>query len=110
MSAPTEEEIRAAIEVSADKRQADIGQLICAYTAPLEWEPSELRGPAYGGCLWDNLRPTEAERLSAHLETVYESLDGPIERMIREAIVSAALAFAAECPDAPRATREAVTA
>jgi hypothetical protein len=102
----TEAEIRAAIEASLNigASDADVGELVYDFLRVIRYEAPKDRGPNYGGCLWDDLKPSQAAILEARLEQVYLDLDGPIERMIVDAVTAAALAFAAEYPEAPRAT------
>lgn len=102
----TEAEIRAAIEDALDHSTIDIGQLIYSFLQPIDYIPEPERANCRPA-LWDNLRPSEAARLSELVERVYCDLEPEIERMIADAVVGAALAFAAEYPDAPRAIVEA---
>lgn len=109
MSAPTEEEIRAAIarEWGRQPRQDSVTG------RPTGLPIGGVYSDGVGACLGlldrlynlDDLRKSECDRLD---ELVYAAVD-PIrdetQRRINEALVSAALAFAAECPDAPRAER-----
>jgi hypothetical protein len=54
--------------------------------------------------LWDDLRPSEAKRLHDLIaEHVKEALEASWAAVVSE-VVAAALTFAAEYPDAPRAT------
>lgn len=100
----TEDEIRAAIEASLDRAPSpDVGELIYEFLRVLRYEAPKDRGPNYGDCLWDDLRPSQAAVLSARIDGIYLDLEGPIEHMIIDAVTAAALAFAAEFPDAPRA-------
>ena len=103
--APTEAEIRAAIEASLNigASGVEVGELVYDFLRVIRYEAPKDRGPNYGGCLWDDLKPSQAAILEARIEQVYQDLDGPIERMIVDAVTAAALAFAAEHPDAPRA-------
>ena len=100
----TETEIREAIEASLNRAPSpEVGELIYDFLRVIRYEAPKDRGPNYGGCLWDDLKPSQAAILEARIEQVYQDLDGPIERMIVDAVTAAALAFAAEHPDAPRA-------
>ena len=65
--------------------------------------PFDAVGPQDGP--WTDLRPSEAARLCAILEAAETEAFARCEAMLVEAAVSAALRFAAECPDAPRAVR-----
>jgi hypothetical protein len=111
-AALTEAEIRAAIEASLNigVNDADVGGLVCDFLRVIHYEAPKDRGPNYGGCLWDDLKPSQAAILEARVEQVYLDLDEPIERMIVDAVTAAALAFAAEFPDAPRAMVPAAVA
>lgn len=102
-TAPTEAEIR---EILAEA-EPDIGELISEFTNLLAYVPPGSRGPAYTPGLWDDLRPSQENRLLDLLDNVYEELKEAIRKMIEDRVVAAALAFAAEFPDAPRAQREA---
>jgi hypothetical protein len=59
---------------------------------------------------FDDLRKSETDRLDDLAEQAINLIRADARRRINEALVSAALAFAAEHPDAPRATREAAAA
>jgi hypothetical protein len=110
MSAPTEEQIRAAIAREWGRwpgRDSITGK---PTGFPIEGQFSDGVGACLGllDGLFDvaDLRPSEQERLD---ELVYQAV-GPIRddtrRMINEALVAAALAFAAEYPGTPRPRRE----
>jgi hypothetical protein len=115
MAAPTEEEIRSAVKAALDERgDIDIGQWVHDLAAPIGYHARDLDAPRGTGtswsspCLWDDLRPTEAERLSDLLEAIYHQADAweaEVLAKITEAVVAAGVQFAAEYPDAPRARR-----
>lgn len=67
------------------------------YVAPTE------RGPGYSGALWDNLRPSEAARLDELLNRAWDQAEPTMSKLLEDAITEAAMAFAREFPDAPRA-------
>jgi hypothetical protein len=97
----TEAAIREAVRSAA--AGADVGELVCEFLAPIRYVPRGERGPAYRGALWDDLRASETARLDAIIEQVYQDLEGLICDSIETRVVAAALTFAAEYPDAPRA-------
>lgn len=105
MGAPTEAEIRAAI----DEANPDFGELVYEFTRCVSYADPGTRGFAYEPRLYEDLRPSERERLEALLSEVYD-LEEPVLKMIEDRVVAAVLTFAAEYPDAPRAIREAVAA
>ena len=110
MTAPSEQEIREAVQAALDDSSVDIGEWVHTMLAPLLFVPPGERGPAYEVGLWDDLRPSQAERLDNLIEGVYiriQPLEEEVTTKIREAIVEAALTFAAEYPDAPRGRQEA---
>jgi hypothetical protein len=55
----------------------------------------------------EDLRESEIARLDALADLAVRSIRDDARRRINEALVAAALTFAAEHPDAPRAPREA---
>jgi hypothetical protein len=109
MIAPTEQEIRTAIQAALDDSDIDIGAWVHDLVRPLSYAPPEQRGNNYGGCLWDDLRPSQAALLEALIEGIYnkvQPLEDDVTARIRESVVEAALEFAAAYPDAPRANVE----
>lgn len=96
----TEAEIRAEIDRTLDPIAADIGSLIYDYQGPINYVAPDQGEPA---SLWRNLRPSEAQRLDELQGAMYRELEPVIDALIRDAVVKAALTFAAEYPDAPRA-------
>ena len=99
----TEAIVREAVRGALERETTDVGALVDQYLGPIHWIPrGERVAGAYRGALWDDLRPSEAERLAELAGSVYD-LEESIERMITDAVVAAALAFAAEFPEAPRA-------
>jgi hypothetical protein len=112
VNVPTEEEIRAAIAREWGVQPGQDSVTGDPVGLPIEVEFSDGVGATMRllDGLFDvnDLRDSEEERLN---ELVYAAVD-PIRdetrRRIDEAVVSAALAFAAEHPDAPRATRLAI--
>lgn len=115
MSAPTEAEIREALTRALDKHLPDID--LCGWVydigTPLLYRPSEERDDS-DRCLWDDLRKSEAARLTALREAIYAEADAwqlEIVGRIVDALVAAGVRFAAEYPNAPRAEhREEVMA
>ena len=76
---------------------------------PLQYAPEDERLPSYRYGLWDDLRPSEDAYLTGLCDAIYEEIQ-PIQRdvtaRIADAVVRAALTFAAAYPDAPRAVLE----
>jgi hypothetical protein len=118
MTAPTEAEIREAIERSAT-RYSNAGkdkltEAVMEYADDIRWDPGDPDGltpPACedrGTALWCDLRPSEADRLKTLLYGAEERAVAACHELIIREYIAAALAFAAEYPDAPRAAREAV--
>jgi hypothetical protein len=113
MAGPTEGEIRAAVQEAIDRSDIDIGAWTYQILQPLGYIPPEDRGPGWERNadlqLWDDLRPSQDAVLEGLIESVHREVQ-PIEAevidRIREAVVRAALAFAAQYPDAPRAERK----
>jgi hypothetical protein len=102
MSAPTEEEIRAAIA-----RQW--GALPPVGTTPhVEFEDAFTYCTSLADGLYDldDLRESEVDRLNELTFAAVDPIRDDARLRINEALVSAALTFAAEHPDAPRATRK----
>jgi hypothetical protein len=102
MSAPTEEEIRAAIAREWGAR-------------PPAGPPIDLQfSDGLGVCQTlvdglydlDDLRESEVDRLNELTFAAVDPIRDDARLRINEALVSAALTFAAEHPDAPRATRK----
>ncbi len=93
-TAPTEEEIRAAIARAWGAREVEFSD---AFTHCMT-----LLDDLYDQ---DDLRPSEDARLGELVTPAIDLIRDETQRRINEALVSAALAFAAEHPDAPRATR-----
>jgi hypothetical protein len=119
MSAPTEEEIRAAIEAEiaeypSDNGLRNLGEAIDRLADPIDWhlsgdeDESDEDGTPHqlGDNVWRNLRPTEAARLRLLVERAKLSAFAMAREAIVREIVAAGLTFAAEYPDAPRARRE----
>lgn len=105
MSAPTEEEVRAAIAREWGA-WPPVGP-----TIDLEFSDGIGRCASLADGLYDmdDLRQSEIDRLNALTFEAIDPIRQETRRQINEALVAAALAFAAEHPDAPRATREAAT-
>ena len=106
MSAPTEEEIRAAIARGWTDRPPTGTPIDLAFSDTFTRCMTLLDG-LYD---LDDLRDSELGRLIVLTEQAVQPIRDETRRQINEALVSAALAFGAEHPDAPRATREPVTA
>jgi hypothetical protein len=107
-TAPTEDEIREAVRRASDTSRFDVGQLVYDLLRPLHYVRPAERGPAYGDGpkLWDDLRPSQAARLDDLSDAVYtegNSLEATLIETLREMVIRAALTFATEYPDAPRA-------
>jgi hypothetical protein len=113
-AAPTEAEIRAAIDLAwsefpRDDPRNKLAEAVEAFADPIRWKLNDvdLEGDStefaqLGDAIWKDLRPSEAARL---LELLYEAekraLAGALELILRE-YVDAALTFAGEHPEAPR--------
>lgn len=117
MTAPTEAEIRGASSATFPRDSDEVASLVFELAGPLRWvPPTELVTGATvnDDCLWDDLRPSQAARLQELYDDIYPKVDVLIQQevvpRIRELVVEAALTFAAEYPDAPRAVREPVPA
>lgn len=121
-TAPTEAEIRAVLagRWSADgelrstetyRRLEEAGSLA---VAPLWWEapdvPDDSHSDESGDEIWSDLRPSEATRLHELIGEAQKRAEQLCIEAIANELTAAALAFAAEYPDAPRATRKPVTA
>jgi hypothetical protein len=93
MSAPTEEEIRAAI---ARQWGGEIGR---------DFQDAFTGCQMLGDGLFDldDMRPSEQECLDELTYHAIEPIRNQAQRQVNEAIVAAILDFAAEHPDAPRA-------
>jgi len=115
VSAPTEAEIRATIEAAwgdspRDDPRDKLAQAVEAFAQPIRWKlngielaADEAEFAQLGDALWKDLRPSESVRL---LDLLYEAEQRALERAqetIMGEYTAAALAFAAEFPDAPRA-------
>lgn len=85
---PTEDEIRAAIAAHGDPGGLD--DLYGAFDAV--------------GDLWTDLRPSEHDRLVAMIDDAEHRAFEHVRFVIQEAAFAVAMAFAAEYPDARRAT------
>ena len=107
MSAPSEEEIRAALA-----REWKRSHQPWPPSPELEWDLGWNRFAGMGDEVFDleEFRPSEVERLDSLRHDATAPLRAEIERRLTDAVVSAILAFAAEYPDAPRAQREAPAA
>jgi hypothetical protein len=119
MSAPTEAEIHAAIMegiVAWPQDNADkLIEAVEAFADPLRWKPGdvdliEADYHEMGDTIWRDLRPSECKRLRELLYQAEQRADAAAHDLIVREYTAAALAFAAECPDAPRATRGGATA
>ena len=116
MTAPTEAEIRALFaeyNVERDlfsELEEEVGKAVDAATDMIYVPDEQTIGVPF---IWDNLRPTERERLDYLIESVFNEINhGAVPKLVSlivEQTIQAALTFAAEYPDAPR-VREAVTA
>jgi hypothetical protein len=106
MTAPTEQEIRAAVRAALDDSDIDIGEWVHELVAPISYSAPSERGEAYEPALWDDLRPSQAALLQSLIEVIYtksDALQNEVLARIEDYVVEAGLAFAAEHPDAPRA-------
>jgi len=120
MTAPTEAEIRAALEERTAKYPSDNGQRLLdeavdkAFDVVGYIELDENDALAFGAYalsdLWEDLRPTEVVRLHQLVRWAQERAKAAAWEAIIQECVAAGLKFAAEYPDAPRAAPEAVAA
>jgi len=101
MSAPTEEEIRAAIAREWGNRPPT-GPSIDVNFADAFTHCMTLPDSLYD---FDELRESEVDRLNELMFAAVNPIRDDARRQVNEALVSAALTFAAEHPDAPRAER-----
>ena len=98
MSAPlTEAEVLAMVAAHVERFGLDISRFDDAYH-PFDALVSE------GSSLWRDLRPSESSRLEAISTAAEARAWARAHAAIVEEAVAAALAFAAEYPEAPRAT------
>lgn len=134
MGAPTEAEIREAIAArrhtssqSVEVPQEGEAPLSAAlrgiaeeYAGPatsaawavldaIDYDWGDSVGQGDDDAIWGDLRPTEARRLRELVQSAIAKIVPECEAIIINAVTAAAMQFAAEYPDAPRAT-EAVTA
>ena len=121
MRALTAEEIRAALEASAIKFSTSgrekLEEAIGEYPDVLRWvapdtdsPPDSVDGSEEGTSLWRDLRPTEDRRLRELLYQAEVRAVASCHELIVSEYTVALHAFAAEHPDAPRATRDLATA
>jgi hypothetical protein len=120
-SKPTEKELRQIIRDRADRYRNDsprerLAEVIDKYCDPLGYVPiadeqdrEDFAAKAFSDT-WADLRPSEVERLDQLLTDARARAAERAEAVILEELVAAALTFADEHPDAPRAAREAVAA
>lgn len=96
---PSEEEVRAAIARAWHQRPPAGVSIDVLFSDAFTPMPGLLEG------LWDpeELRPAERDRLLELAVARLDAIEADAHRRIVEALVAAALAFAAEHPDAPRA-------
>ena len=95
---PTEGEIRALINENLGP--FEVGEAISQVTALISYDDAD---PVHEGRLWTNLDPSEQARLEELIDTVYDMADA-FEAQVVDATIHAALTFAAEYPNAPRAS------
>jgi hypothetical protein len=94
----TEEEIRGLINENLGP--FDVGEAISRVIALISYDDDD---PVHEGLLWTNLDPSEQARLEELIDTVYDMSDS-LKAKVVDATVRAALTFAAEYPNAPRAS------
>lgn len=124
MAAPTEAEIREAIEARCEHWPQDnpstklieaigaFGDFMYSPSYEILKSPDDLTSPSEAsdpGQVWTDLRPTEARDLDRLYEAALIRATERTEAAIVEEFVAAALRFAELHPDAPRAQQEAVT-
>lgn len=117
MNAPTEAEIRQALSAAweADGDGHGVYGALDEATAvaalPTWWQGSSVDlakpEPATGAAIWDDLRPSEAKRLHRLLGEASERAEEKCRKLLLEELTAAAVRFAEEFPDAPRAKKEA---
>ncbi len=124
MTPPTEAEIREAIALRTtlyvDNPVKHLREVVEDFGAFMHGpafailESSDPRGdedPSEADDIWGNdLRPSEAKALMFYFQEAVERAVSDARAAIEAAFVDAALRFAAEFPDAPRAKRQAVPA
>jgi hypothetical protein len=106
MSAPTEEEIRAAIAREWGKRSPNLPSIEVRFSDVFT-TCANLKDSLYD---LDDLRESEIDRLDELVVDAIRPIRDDARRRINEAVVAATLQFGREHPDAPRATREAAAA
>jgi hypothetical protein len=122
MSAPTKAEIREAIEARMAEYPSDGGERslrhaiseifdLIDYRALGEDDADAFDSAAIGDDFYCDLRPSEAQRLHEIAAEATADAFRDARALIVEAVVTAAIAFGTEYPDAPRRSehpREAV--
>ena len=111
---PTEAEIRAAIAAAwqaypSDDPRNRLAEVVPAFADPIRWQlgdsdlaEDEQEFGQLGDAIWKDLRPSEAARLIALLDEAEQRALASAQELIIREYVTAALAFAAEFPEAPR--------
>lgn len=117
MTAPTEAEIREAIEdrnrryrKDASDRLAEAVDTALDALAYIEIDDGlgDHSGAVVLSDLWTDLRPSEAARLRELIDVARQRLLASLWPMVVDAALEAGVTFAREYPDAPRAVQEAV--
>lgn len=98
-SPPTEADIRAHID-----RALDLSERTRYHRALVEFHDGFSSISGVAGGIWDeeDLRPSEDEELGVLAGTAIAAIRDRALEEVREALVQAALTFAAKHPDAPR--------
>ena len=97
MSAPTEANVRATIAAHVKRYGLDISSNDDAY------HPFDALASCEGSSPWRDLRPSESARLEAIITAAEARAWARCHDALVEEAVAAALTFAGEYPDAPRA-------
>lgn len=115
MSAPTEADIRAAVEYRDnhwpnDRPSEKLHEAVGMFFDPINYrtvaDPITDEIYATGEYVWTDLRPSEEARLRELVALHRTRAEHRVSTAIVEEIVAAGMTFATEYPDAKRATRE----
>lgn len=103
----TAEDVRTAIEVRTARHPFDawthkLGDAVVQAFDPVGYHDAE----GSTSDIWTDLRNSEGLRLAQLVDIAAERTIERVRAIVIEEVVAAALAFAAEYPDAPRATGE----
>lgn len=108
MSAPSEAEIRQAIDVGKLNWDNWTADALCAIAdsdmarVRAVWDRDFHPSSSHPGTLWADLRPSEVDDLTSAIETAIAETKRHAAAELAERVVSAALYFGTEHPDAAR--------